>query len=241
VKGKVDLHPGESGTIFPIIRGGSEDDSTSEAGDETSGGTDDATEGVDSGSDDGEKKFTQKEVNDLIAREVSKKTRGKFDPSELGYKSKKELEDAIAQAKTVTDEAKSEQEQALEKAKQDAAKEATDTVLSEANSRLIRAEFKLGAVEHKIAYPDDALAIARTMELWKEVSVDDEGTVQGLDDTFWDEFKKLKPHLVAAPGAGAASADVGAGAGGGKKAEGEADSELREKYPYLKRLTGNKG
>jgi hypothetical protein len=193
-----------------------------------SGGTDTSKKSDDGKSD---KTFTQDEVNALIARETDKAKRGRLDPSELGFQSKKELEEFIEQQKTTLESQKSEQEKALEEAKKQAAKEATETVLSTANQRLLLAEFKLMCMKHEVQYPDDAFEIAQKLELWKDVGIDDKGVVKGLDETFFDEFKKQKPYLFAKA---TGTRDIGAGASGGDSSDAAKQAELLRNYPQLR-------
>lgn len=210
-------------------------------GDATSGGTDDTTPGADQqgGSDSGDDKtFTQAEVNAIAAREAAKAARGKIDPKELGFQSAKEAKDAIEAARKAADDAKDESTKALEQAKEEAAKQAREEVLSKANQRLLKASFMVQAAG-KVVDAEDAFVIAQTTELWKDVELNEEtGDVSGLDDKFFEDLKKAKPHLFATQQGGQ---DLGAGRQGG--GDTDTSGELAQKYAALQRpwFAGQKG
>lgn len=235
------------GQWFPVIRGGGEEDSDSEnteggtEDDDTSGGTEDDTSG---GSEKDEKRFSQAELDAILARQVSKKTRGKLDPKELGFESAKELNEFVAAAKAKQGEEQTEADQALEAAKKEAADTARAEVLSKADERLIYAEFKLAASDAGIRRDaiGDAFVIAQRLgkEDWA-VEVSDDGEVSGIDEDLFTTLKEKKPFLFAEDseededeGAG----NIGARAGGKSKATANRADELRKKYPAL---SGTKG
>jgi hypothetical protein len=208
-----------------------------DAGDPTGGDKPDET-GGDKPADKEEPKFTQQQVNDLLAREIGKKTRGKLDPSELGFASRKELEEFLSKAKEKTEAEKTDAEKAIEVASKAAADEATKTVLGEANSRLLLAEFKLGCAEFGIPKDRaiDAFNVVKNdPELWEGVAVSDKGVVEGLDEDFFESLEKSKPWFFQKDETtdGGGSGDIGAGAGG-RGSKGNREAELKERYSALR-------
>lgn len=233
------------GRFYPYISGGSEGEGDSGSGDGdgtgtdnsggTSGGTGDGEGDGGQGSGEDEKKFSQKELNDHIAREVSKAQRGKLDPKELGFESAKELKEFLDKQKEAMEEAKTQAEKDLEEAKTKAADEAKSTVLAQATERLILAEFKIAANAAGVVAPDDAYVLAKTMDIWTQVEVDeDKNEVSGFDNHFFDSLKEKKPYLFGDAKQNG-SGDIGAGAGGGGGGGGDRTAELKEKYKALPR------
>ena len=223
----------DQGNSDPGGGGGTGSDNSGGTSGDTGGGTSSGDQGTgDQGSD---KTFTQKDVNDLIAREVAKAQRGKLDPSELGFQSGKELKDFLDSAKKQADEAKTEAERQLEEAKTNAAKAAEEGVLARANTRLVAAEFKVAAKDAGVVAVDDALTLARTMEIWKQVELENDGDdvkVKGFDQVFFDELKKAKPFLFAPDGG--TTTDIGTRTGGGDtKSDKNSPEELRKRYSAL--------
>lgn len=218
--------------LLPVISG-AEGDPAPDGGDPTGGG-DPGTGGDPAGTgpkpdDKGGKTFTQDEVNALLTREVSQKTRGKIDPSELGFKSKQELETFLADAKEKADKEKSEQERQLEEAKTEAVEEAKRSILAPAQRIMLKAEFKLLCAKHGVAHADDAFLSAQTLDEWKNIEVSEDGEVSGLDDAFFESFKEQKPfYFTPEPGTG----DIGAGAGGGSP-EPSDEAALARRYGAL--------
>lgn len=218
------------------------DSASSETGDpppDTSGagtGADKPDGGTDSGGSD--KTLTQDEVNRIVAREVAKAQRGKLDPTELGFESGKELREFLDKQKELAEQAKSESEKALEDAKKQATKDAEATVLSKANERITKSEFVVKASAAGVTSPADAYVIAKTMPIWTQVELVENGDdveVKGFDDAFFEELKKEKSFLFATAG-GQQGGDQGAGApnndrgGQGRLAE----DKLLTNYPALK-------
>jgi hypothetical protein len=187
--------------------------------------------------DDEKKTFTQDEVNAIVAREVSQKTRGRLDPKEAGFKSAAELKDFLTQMKSKAEADKTDAEKEKELAIKDAQDTARKEVLDKANSRLLRAEFTIAASKNGVAYIEDALEIAKSLDIWDPQIDDEKETVSGFDEDFFKELKERKPYLFsdAKPkGAG----DIGAGANGdggaGTKAQ-QKEAKLRQDYPALNR------
>jgi hypothetical protein len=192
------------------------------------------------GQGDGEsepKTFTQEQVNALMAKEVSKATRGKLDPKELGFESAKEAQEFLTKAKELTEQQKTEAEKELEARVKQARDEATAEVLGKAKQIALRAEFTVQATQAGVVDPEGAFILAQTQEDWKEIQVSDDGTVSGLDDAFFESLKEAKPYLFGMtpgqdgkppapridPGAGGASSDEAA----------QRAAELAKRYPAL--------
>lgn len=230
---------------------GSEGDPDPNDEDDTEDDTSDSTDADESD----EKKFSQKDMNAVVAKEVAKAnrkaTRGKLDAKELGFDSAKELKEFIDTMKQKADKEKTDEEKAKEKAIEDAKTSTKTEIMADANARLLKAEFKLKAAELGIKETNDAFVLAASMkDLWDDVEIDDDGEVQGLDDDFFDELKKRKGYLFTSKkddddedddeGKGR---DAGAGAGAGgptggkrkKPKEGSAE-QLKSDYPALKRI-----
>jgi hypothetical protein len=205
---------GETGGTPPA--GDEKDDKQGDTGDDKSGGD--------------EKKFTQEEVNALIAKETSKAQRGKLDPKELGFESAKALQEFLDTQKEKAEAQKTEQEKALEEAIAKATKEAETNILSKANARVIKAEFFIQAKDAGVVDPAGAFEVAKSLKDWA-VEIDDDGVVTGLDKAFFEGLKKEKGYLF---GETNDSVD-GAGAGaGGKGSVKDRNAELKQKYPALK-------
>jgi hypothetical protein len=199
-------------------------------------GADKPDGGTDSGG--GDKTLTQDEVNRIVAREVAKAQRGKLDPTELGFESGKELREFLDKQKEAAEAAKDEATKELEAAKKQATKDAEATILTKANERITKSEFVVKAAAAGVTSPADAYVIAKTMPIWTQVELVEENndvTVNGFDDAFFDEMKKEKPFLFAAAG-GQQGGDLGGGApnndrgGQGRLAE----DKLLSNYPALK-------
>lgn len=226
------------GHWFPVIQGGAEEDSDSDdTGDDTEDeNSDDTGDDTSGGDEGGDKTFTQDDVNKLIAKAVSKKTRGKLDPKELGFETAKELNEFLAAARAKQTDDQSEAERALEAAKKEAADTARKEVLSKADERLIYAEFKLQAADagiRKDAVADAFLIAQRLGDDWAVEVNDDDGEVTGIDEDLFVALKERKPYLFSSEeedeeGAG----DIGAGAGKNKGKKNSADA-LKAKYPAL--------
>lgn len=224
--------------FWPIVRGGAGDPAPGDPGADT--GDSEGDEGPEEGKEPGgtdtdkseEKTLTQSEVNRIVAREISKATRGKVDPKELGFDSAKSLNEWVATAKKKTEEQKSEQEKEFEQRVKEAAETARGEVLSVANERLIKAEFKLSAVKHKVQFVEDAYELAKNLDSW-DVTVDEKGQVSGLTDEFFEELKEAKPYLWATGEGEGSPQDIGAGAGTSKGPK-DREAELKARYPALR-------
>ena len=123
--------------------------------------------------------FTQEDVNKIVAKELSKAQRGKIDPKEVGFDSRKDLETFVKSMKEKTEEEKTEAEKEREAAIATAKEEATKGVLDKSKQLVLKAEFKLMAQEAGIASEarEDAFVLAQTLDEWKDVEVSDDGDV----------------------------------------------------------------
>lgn len=231
--------------IMPWISGGDgSDEGDSGSGDgggtgdgSSDGGSDDGGSGE--GSEDDKPTLTQKQVNAIVARETAKAQRGKLDPKELGFESGKELKDFLDKQKEAADAAKDQSTKDLEAAKEQAKKDAEATVLSKANERITKSEFVVKASAAGITSPADAYVIAKTMDIWTQVELVEDGDdaeVKGFDDDFFKELKEKKPFLFATAGGQQGGGDLGAGAGNSDKGgQGRlSEEELLKKFPALK-------
>jgi len=228
--------------LYPSIMGGSGDPAGDGAGDgdgstegdNDSDGDSSTDDGEGSGGDEGDKPtLSQKQVDAIVAREKAKAARGKIDPKSLGFESAKEAQAFVDAMKKKTEEDKNEDEKALEEAIKEAKAEATAEVLDKANERLTRAEFKLAAGSHNVAYLDDAYEIAQKLDIWEGVEISDDGEVTGFDDTFFEELEKAKPFLfkgeVEDDGKGR---DIGAGRRSTNNKP-DREAELKATFPAL--------
>lgn len=230
--------------IIPWISGGdgsAEGDSGSGDGGGTGDGSSDGGNDGGASSDEDKNKptLTQDQVNAIVAREVAKAQRGKLDPKELGFESGKELKDFLDKQKEAADAAKDQATKDLEAAKEQAKKDAETTVLSKANERITKSEFVVKASAAGVTSPADAYVIAKTMPIWTQVELVENGDdveVKGFDDNFFEELKKEKSFLFATAGGQQGGKDLGGGAGNSDKGGKDRLSEesLLKNYPALK-------
>lgn len=232
--------------LFPLIQGGADDAASddppaddTEVDDSDSDDTDDDSSG---GDDKGEKSFTQKDIDRILAKEKSKALRGKIDAKELGFDSAKDLKAFIDSMKEKAESDKSEAEKAQEAAVAKARDEARTEAVGKAKSMTLKAEFKVAAQDAGIPRDrlDDAYALAQNLEGWDDdVTIDDDGVVTGLDEEFFTTLQESKPWLFPSDDAGSSggSGDIGAGAGGKGKVTSE--EKLRGEYPALQGFTSN--
>jgi hypothetical protein len=198
-------------------------------------GADKPDGGTDTGG--GDKTLTQDEVNRIVAREVAKAQRGKLDPTELGFESGKDLREFLDKQKEAADQAKSEAEKSVEEARKEATKNAEATILTKANERITKSEFVVKASAAGVTSPADAYVIAKTMPIWTQVELVENGDdveVKGFDDDFFKEMKEAKPFLFASAG-GQQGSDSGAGAPNNDRSGGRlSEDTLLKEYPALK-------
>lgn len=223
----------------PVIRGGSEDDPDGD-GDP---GTDDDPDGTSADDDDPKddkpgKTFTQDEVTAIAAREKAKALRGKVDPKELGFGSAKEMQTFIDEQKAKSESDKTEDEKAREEAIAAAKQEATDSVLTKANERVLKAEFLIAAADAGVPKEarGDALLLAKNLEIWEGVEIDDDGNVTGFDEAFFEELKEKKPFLFGSSSDEDEDDDIGGGARSGSKQGNAKEQALIAEYPALSHL-----
>lgn len=226
---------------WSFVEGAGTDGSGSDSGgsgDSTSGDDDDATSG-DTGGGEGssDKTFTQDQLNAIVTRETQKATRGKLDPKELGFESAKDMKEWIEGQKAKADADKTEAEKEREAAIEQAKRDAEANVLSTANERIMKAEFMLAAMEHELdrTAREDAFLLAKTLEAWQGVEVDDKGVVTGFDDAFFDELKEKKPYLFKSTGDDDSQSGTGDLAGGrrGGGSDQNKETKIRSLFPAL--------
>lgn len=226
------------------IAGGADDQSSegtgSGDGDQGDEGSQDAgATGGDEGSSDESKKFSQDDVNRLIAKEKSRALRGKIDPKEFGFDSQKELQEFVEQQKQKSEAQKTEDEKARQTAIDEAKETAKTEILDKSKQLMLRAEFKVSAREAGVPKDalEDAYLLAQTMEDWSDVEVTDDGAVSGLTADFFKDLKEAKPFLFPeqkTEGDNGKPGDIGQRSGGGKTGPGGSDDELVAKYPGLR-------
>jgi hypothetical protein len=233
--------------VLPWISGGdgsAEGDPNPDGGDGTGDGSSDGGNDSGAGSDadkDKEKDkstLTQDQVNAIVAREVAKAQRGKLDPKELGFESGKELKEFLDKQKEAQEASKDEATKELEAAKAQATKDAEATILSKANERITKAEFFVHANAAGVSSPADAYVLAKTMDIWTQVELVEEGDdvkVSGFDDDFFKELKEQKPFLFGSATGQKGGADLGGGAANEDKSKDRFSEEsLKEKYAALR-------
>lgn len=241
LQGRAFLRDGTGG-LRPVFAGGdgTEDPDTGDGtGTGNKSGNEEEAEGEENEEEDesgkDEKKFSQKEVDAIVAKQKAKASRGKVKPEDFGFKTAKEMQEFIEGQKKKADEDKSEADKKLEQAIEDAKNEAKEEVTNKANQRLIKAEFKLAAIRHGIKEEalEDAFVLAQRLDDW-EVEVDeDKDVVTGLTKEFFDTLKKQKPFLVAEKEGKGKRGDAGAGARGDKGGDG---AGLEDTYSALKNV-----
>ena len=192
-----------------------------------------------SGSDGGSKTFTQDELDKIVQERLGRATRGKLEPKDFGFETKAELEAALKKAKDADEAAKSETDKAIEAAKKEGRKEAEAELLGRASARLVRSEFILQAKDRNVVDPSSAYLLAKAEERFTGVTVKDDDTVEGLDDTFWADLLKGRDYLVkVGEDAGEkkpppSNANAGTGTGGRKSPPQDRQEELKKRYPSL--------
>jgi hypothetical protein len=105
---------------------------------------------------------------------------------QMGYESVEQMQEAVKAYKKQQDDAKSDLDKAKDEAK--TAKEEKDNALKSANDRLIRAEVKLKCADPKIGIVDDEAAFALMSK--DDVKVNEDGTIEGVEDSLKDLVKK---------------------------------------------------
>lgn len=186
------------------------------------------------------KTFTQDELDRIVQERLGRATRGKLEPADFGFQTKAELEAALKVAKDAGEAAKSEQDKALEAARKEGRKDAETELMGKASARLVRSEFILQAKDRNIVDPNAAYLLAKAEERFAGVAVKDDDTVEGMDDTFWEDLLKGRDYLIkvaAEEGAGEkkppGNANAGTGTGGRKAPPDDRQEELKKRYPSL--------
>ena len=149
---------------------------------------------------DGERRFTQNELDALIRDRLARE-RGKYaDYDDLKDKAEKYAEYEEAQ--------KSELEKAQEAAKK--AEQREKEALERANERLIRAEFIAAASQLQVKHPADAFALADR----SAIAVTEDGKVAGVKEAVEELVENGRLPLMGKPKA----PDLDGGAGSGERA-----------------------
>jgi hypothetical protein len=125
-------------------------------------------DGTETGKPDGNRTFTQEQLDTIITDRLSREREKYKDYDDLKQKATKFVELEEAQ--------KSELQKANEKAQ--AAEAARDAALVKANERMIRAEFISAASTLDVAHPEDAYALAEKAG----VNIAEDGKVTGVAD-----------------------------------------------------------
>lgn len=187
------------------------------------------------------KTFTQDELDRIVQERLSRATRGKMEPADFGFQTKAELEAALKVAKDADEAKKSEQDKAIEAARKEGRQEAETELIGRASARLVRSEFILQAKDRNIIDPNSAYLLAKAEERFKGVAVKDDDSVEGMDDTFWEDLLKGRDYLIK-PVAGEGetgekkppgNANAGTGTGGRKAPPDDRQEELKKRYPSL--------
>lgn len=188
------------------------------------------------------KTFTQDELDRIVQERLGRATRGKLEPSDFGFQTKAELEAALKVAKDADEAAKSEADKAIEAARKEGRKAAEDELMGKASARLVRSEFILQAKDRNIVDPNSAYLLAKAEDRFTGVAVKDDDSVEGMDDTFWEDLLKGRDYLIKVEGSGEGGADekkppgnanAGTGTGGRKTPPDDRQEELRKRYPSL--------
>lgn len=226
-------------TWVPLIAGGAEGDSGDGDGTSTDNDQGDGTSAdKGEGKGEGDKLFTQDQMNAIAAREADRAKRGLLNPKDAGFDSAKEMKEWIESQKQKAEADKTEDEKAREEAIEAAKREAENGVLSKANERLRKAEFLSQAVDQGVRREarDDAYLLAQTIDSWSDVQVDDDGKVTGFDEEFFKTLKETKPFLFAPEGkdGDGGLGDIGAGQRGAADSDDVKLADLRDKYSALR-------
>lgn len=141
-----------------------------------------------------EKTFTQAELEDIIAKRLERERKKYADYDDLKAKLtdyERAEEERKKAAMTEKERLETEKAEALKKA-EEFEKQAKD-VLTKANQRLIKAEFR--AIARELGIRQDALDDAFVLADLSTVEVDDDGNVKGIKEVV-DLLIKNKPFLV---------------------------------------------
>ncbi|OMD07790.1 phage scaffolding protein [Paenibacillus odorifer] len=165
------------------------------------------------GDSETDKTFTQADIDRIVADRLARDRKGREDYDDIKTKLTA-LEQADAdRAKaemSATERLETEKADALKRAQE--AEERNASVLTEANKRLITAEFKTTARDANI--PTDRLAAALKLADIGVVTVDDDGNVSGLADVI---TTLLAEHPYLANTEGGKSRQIGADTNGGSR------------------------
>jgi hypothetical protein len=155
--------------------------------------------------------MTQAELDALIGREKGRATKKFADYDDLkAERDRLKAEDEARKAAELTETERLQAQNAEAERKVTEATEARDKALAAANSRVIKAEFRLLAKEAGIR--GDALDDAFKLADLSDVKVDEDGNVEGVADVI-TALKAAKPYLAEVK---KEPRDIGGGSGGGE-------------------------
>lgn len=188
----------------------------------------------------------QAHIDKLIGERAVQAGRGKVDPKDLGFASKAELEAAIAAHQQTLEDAQSDQEKAVQKARKEGAEQASQELMGKANARMIKSEFVAAAANKGVVAPTDLYLIAQAEGRFNDVTVGDADEVVGLDDSWWEGLLKGRDHLVGESNSSSTSggSNVNGGSNGSssqasgapkKKLDTDRKAELAKTFPSLGR------
>lgn len=216
---------------------------------ETAPGGDTGSEGSGEGTGGFEAPKDRAEFERMTKNRLDRAMKGKVDPAELGFKSKKEMEEAITAFRRSEEDKLSDQEKAIEAARKEARQEAESEIMGRANARLVKADFLAAARDRNVTAPDDLYLIAKAEGRLDDLTVNDQDAVEGMDKSWWEELLKGRDHLVSAesgsdsspPQTPGGTSDAGTRSGGGRpgtRGKGptvERQQDLATQYPALQR------
>ena len=162
----------------------------------------------------GEGTFTQSDIDRIVAERLAREREKYADVPELREKAEKWA---------AFEESQKSELQKAQEAKEAAEREAK-RVISQANDRLIQAEFISIASRHGVAHPEDAFALANR----SAVEIGEDGKVSGVEAAVQELLDSNRLPLTGKPRA----ADLGGGAGGGDR-PGELEEALTDEERAL--------
>lgn len=220
-------------------------DKGSAKGNTGTGGTPPPATGEGAGASSGDKTFTQAELDAIIQDRVKKAQSGRVDLSEFGLKSKEDLQKIVQAQQAAEEQAKTDQQKAIDEAKKAGRTEAEQELMGKANARLVRSEFITAAKDRNVVDPNALYLIAKGEGRLDALKVTEADEVEGLDDTYWEELLKDRAYMVKEAGGGSppppgttgqkppTPGNANAGSQGGTKAPDDRREQLLKRYPAL--------
>lgn len=203
-----------------------------------------ATGAGDTGASGGDKTFTQEQLDAIVQDRLKKATAGRISLEEFGLKSKEDLQKVLNAQKAAEEQAKSDQDKALEEAKKAGRSEAEQELMGKATARLVRSEFIAAAKDRNVVDANSLYLIAKGEGKLDALTVTDADEVEGLDDTYWEDLLKDRGYMVKQASGGSSTppfpgqkpptpGNANAGSQGGTKAPEDRRKELLKRYPAL--------